>query len=241
MKLPGFGAWALLPLVLMGAARGAEVPPIYSGLSGKVMLDNARVRVEKFVLAPGASTGRHSYPADQLVVFVKGGTLKSMDSGRSVLWKDGRVRWHSAGEPSNGGSTNVGTAPIEMIWVTVKPVPAGAASQDYPEGPPHDYHLNYPNIPGEDLLENERVVVQRFVVNPEQWEGVHAHLPNMLYIHIKGGQWAAHLKGQPEHLYPQPSPDGSVGWMDVYKISQGHESGNKGKEPIDLIWVTLKD
>ena len=71
MKLPGFGAWILLPLLAVGAARGAEIAPIYAGLSGKVMLDNPRVQVEKFVLAPGASTGRHSYPADQLVVFVK--------------------------------------------------------------------------------------------------------------------------------------------------------------------------
>lgn len=239
MKRPGFGAWMLVPLFLLSGTGGAEA--IYSGLTGKVLLDNPRVRVEKFVLPPGASTGPQLNGTDRLLVFVKGGVLKSKDTGRSVLWKDGRVVWHGATEPAYAGSTNVGAEPIVMIWVTVKPVPAGAAMHDYPEGPPRDYHLNYPNIPGQDLLENERVVVQRFVVNPGQWEGVHAHLPNMLYIHIKGGQWAAHLKGQPEHLYPQPSPDGSVGWMQVYDISQGHESGNLGKAPIDLIWVTLKD
>ena len=110
MKLTGLGAWMLVPLLLVGAARGAEMAPIYAGLSGKVVLENARVRVEKFVLAPGASTGRHSGSADQLLVFVKGGTLKSVDSGRSTLWKDGRVVWRSAGDPADGGSTNVGTA-----------------------------------------------------------------------------------------------------------------------------------
>ena len=62
-----------------------------------------------------------------------------------------------------------------MIWVTVKPVPAGAAAQDYPDGPPHDYHLNYPNIPGQDLFENERAVVQRFVSEPRAVGGCEDH------------------------------------------------------------------
>jgi hypothetical protein len=40
--------------------------------------------------------------------------------------------------------------------------------------------------------------------------------------------------------YPAPSPDGEVGWMPTIDISEGHESRNIGKEPIDLVWVTLK-
>jgi quercetin dioxygenase-like cupin family protein len=228
------------------AAAAAQYGPLYANLQGEVVLDNPRVFVQKFVVLPGQATGRRTQAGDQLQVFIKGGVLTS-DAGRSTLWRDGRVVWHSAGESADAGSTNAGSIPIEMIWVALKPVApssnaAGAASANAAaagRGPKYHY-LNYPNIPGEDLLENDLVIVQRFTVNPGQWEGVHSHHPDMLYIHIKGGQWAVRSKHEAEHAYPAPSPDGKVGWEPTIDISEGHESGNVGKDPIDLIWVTLK-
>ena len=156
-------------------------------------------------------------PADQLLVFIKGGIMKSADTGRVTLWRDGRVAWQSATGPTDADSTNAGTAPVVIIRVILKDntaAPSGAAGQR-----PQAVPLNYPNIPGEHLLENERVIVQRFIVNPGQWEGVHAHHPNMLWIHIKGGQWAARTNTEAEHAYPNVSADGSVGWMEPVDLS----------------------
>ena len=236
------GALALFPLAVSGwAAHAADRPRSYAALQGEVLLDNPRVLVERFELPPGQATGRHTRPGDQLLVFVKGGVLKSAATGRSTLWRDGRVIWQSSSDPADGGSQNVGTNSIVMICVTLKPAAAVAAPAAVSADERQDAHLNYPNIPGEDLLENDRVIVQRFVVNPGQWEGVHAHRPNMLYIHIKGGRWATRSRKEPEHPYPAPSPDGEVGWMPAIDLSEGHESGNVGRQPIDLIWVTLKD
>jgi quercetin dioxygenase-like cupin family protein len=239
--------WALaLPLMgLVGlpgrghAARSAQFGPMYANLEGEVLLDNPRVFVQKFTVQPGQFTGHRTHSRDQLLVFVKGGVLTSRATGRSTLWRDGRVVWHNAADGTDEGTTNTGTTPIEMIWVTLKPVASSPAAAPTGSKPKYRY-LNYPNIPGEDLLENNLVIVQRFTVNPGQWEGVHAHHPDMLYIHIKGGQWAARSKREPEHAYPTPSPDGEVGWMPTIDISEGHESRNIGKDPIDLIWVTLK-
>ena len=157
-------------------------------------------------------------------MFIKGGVLRSA-AGRSTLWRDGRVAWESADNASDGGSTNVGTTPIEMIWVRLKQAPATVTPAS---AAPRDYHLGYPNIPGEDLLENDRLVVQRFVVKPGQWEGVHAHRPNMLYIHVKGGQWGERTYKQPEHSSGPLSADGSVGWMRIVDIGEGHESRTSG-------------
>jgi len=223
--------------VKAGAAVRADDAATFANLKGEVVLENARVRVEKFVIAPGRSTGRYAHSEDQLFVFVKGGVLTDA-TGRAVLWRDGRVEWQSAHAAADSGSTNTGATPIEIICVNLKPLAPHAP--DTFEGGPKYRHLSYPNIPGEDLLENELVIVQRFTVNPGQWEGPHAHHPDMLYIHIKGGQWAARSKTEAEHPYPEASPDGEVGWMPTIPSSVGHESGNIGKEPIDLIWVTLK-
>jgi quercetin dioxygenase-like cupin family protein len=214
----------------------AKYTMTYADLHGEVVLDNERVVVQKFVIQPGQSTGPRTNSADQLLVFIKGGVLKSA-AGRSTVWKDGRVQWRGAADRSDAGAVNSGTTPIEIICVSLKPV---VSLTKMPANEPKYRYLNYPNIPGEDLLENDQVIVQRFIVNPGQWEGVHAHHPDMLYIHIKGGQWAARSKSEPEHAYPAPSPDGEVGWMPTIDISEGHESRNIGKELIDLVWVTLK-
>jgi quercetin dioxygenase-like cupin family protein len=228
----------LVGLAVGGIAKSVENTATFAAVRGEVVLENQRVLVQRFIVPPGHSTGLHRHPSDELLVFIKGGVLSSA-AGRSTLWRDGRVAWRSAAQGADESSTNTGATTIEIICVSLKPVgsPSGAAA---PLHDPQSQYLNYPNIPGEDLLENDSVIVQRFTVNPGQWEGVHAHHPNMLYIHIKGGQWAARSKKESEHAYPAPSPDGEVGWMPTIDLSEGHESGNIGKNPIDLIWVTLK-
>ena len=38
-------------------------------------------------------------------------------------------------------------------------------------------------------MENDKLVVQRFIIEPGKWESIHRHPPDQLYIHFKGGQW----------------------------------------------------
>jgi hypothetical protein len=103
--------------------------------------------------------------------------------------------------------------------------------------PQESFHQHYPNIPGEVVFENDKVVVQRYVVQPGQWEGVHTHSGNQLYVHLKGGEWTMRYGDKMETSVAE---DGSVGWMEKVTLSQDHESGNTGKTPIDFLWITLK-
>ncbi len=102
--------------------------------------------------------------------------------------------------------------------------------------------LTYPNLTdsgGRVVLTNEHVVLQRLVVGPGEWEGIHSHPGNQIYVHIKGGEWSGRLGGKSEYS-GSVDKDGAVGWMDEIPLSAGHESGNTGDTPIDLIYVTLK-
>ncbi|WP_162933104.1 hypothetical protein [Roseovarius sp. EL26] len=96
----------------------------------------------------------------------------------------------------------------------------------------------YPNISGSLLLENDYVVVQRFTFPPGQWEGVHAHPANQLYIHLTDAHWKSRFGGQTS---TGSYSAGSIGWYGPVTLDEDHESVNIGKDPIDLIWVTLKD
>tara|TARA_Y100000590_G_scaffold434068_1_gene551857 strand:- start:5790 stop:6554 length:765 start_codon:yes stop_codon:yes gene_type:complete len=104
------------------------------------------------------------------------------------------------------------------------------------------YLLNYPNLDdpdGEVIFNNEYVVLQKLIVGPGEWEGIHSHPGNQIYVHIKGGYWSGRLNGQLDYDR-EFSPDGSIGWMDSISIDERHDSGNSGDNPIELIYVTLK-
>lgn len=102
--------------------------------------------------------------------------------------------------------------------------------------------LTYPNLKnseGEVLLTNDHVILQRLVVGPGEWEGIHSHPGNQIYVHIRGGEWSGRLGGKSEYS-AIVEEDGAVGWVDAIPLSARHDSGNTGDTPIDLIYVTLK-
>jgi hypothetical protein len=153
------------------------------------------------------------------------------------VWPDGRVVWQDTAG-GDEGSVNAGRAPIELLWVTLKPT--RRAPRDTPPGKPSaSGYLNYPSIPGEDLLENDFVIVQRFKMNPGDWEGIHAHNPNTFYVFIKGGQYLSKSKEHPEGV-PGSAADGTVAWMDTIDLSDQHQSGNVGTNSTEVVWVALK-
>jgi quercetin dioxygenase-like cupin family protein len=204
---------------------------------GEVLLENEHVVVQRFVVGPGEWEGLHAHPGNQVYVHVKGGEWSGRAGGEPTYTgeysEDGSVGWMEPIPLSEGHeSGNTGDTPIDLIWVTLK--------DDAPIAPEVEHAPQiYPKIPLELLLENERVIVQRVQVEPGQWEGLHSHPGNQVYIHLKGGTWSGRAGGVQSEPFPF-SETGSVGWMEPVPLSEGHESGNTGDTTIDLIWVTLK-
>jgi quercetin dioxygenase-like cupin family protein len=204
---------------------------------GEILLENEHVVVQRFVVGAGEWEGIHAHPGNQVYVHVRGGEWSGRAGGEPTYsgsaTEDGGVGWMEAIPLSEGHeSGNTGDAPIDLIWVTLK--------DDAPIAPElkHEPQI-YPNIPLELLLDNERVIVQRVQVEPGQWEGIHSHPGNQVYVHIKGGTWSGRRGG----VQSPPSPlsqDGGVGWMEAVDLSEEHESGNTGDTTIDLVWITLK-
>ncbi|MDA0994811.1 MAG: hypothetical protein O3A13_14420 [Proteobacteria bacterium] len=204
---------------------------------GDVLLDNEHVVVQRFVVPPGEWEGLHAHPGNQVYVHVVGGTWSGRASGESTyddeVSETGSVGWMERiplSEEHESGNT--GDAPIDLVWVTLKG--DGPIRPDVETRP-----LVYPEIPMELLLENDRVIVQRVQVEPGQWEGIHSHPGNQVFIHLKGGTWAARMDGVLSST-TNTRADGHVGWMEAIDISEEHESGNVGEMTIDLVWVTLK-
>ena len=225
-----------------GGATDAHIPflldyPNLEDPDGEVLLDNEHVVVQRFVVPPGEWEGIHAHPGNQVYVHVVGGVWSGRAGGESTydnsVSETGSVGWMERIPLSEGHeSGNTGDTPIDLIWVTLKgagPINPGALHQP----------LVYPEIPMTTLLENDRVIVQRVQVEPGQWEGIHSHPGNQVFIHVKGGTWAGRRRGVQSPTVTHRE-DGAVGWMDAIDLSEEHESGNVGDTTIDLVWITLK-
>ena len=240
----------LLIVATTGAAQEAPAPrhdadgipflltyPDLDNPDGEVLLENEHVVVQRFIVPPGEWEGVHPHPGNQVYVHVVGGVWSGRAGGESTyddtVTETGSVGWMERIPPEEGHeSGNTGDMPIDLIWVTLK--------GDGPIAPDVEHEpLVYPNIPMEMLLDNERVFVQRVQVEPGQWEGIHSHPGNQVFIHVKGGTWAGKMGGV-RSATTSVRADGEVGWMDAIDISEEHESGNVGDTTIDLVWVTLK-
>lgn len=93
----------------------------------------------------------------------------------------------------------------------------------------------YPNNTGEVVLENDRVVVQRFVFEPGEWLGEHSHPGNAIVVILKGGEMTGR-QGDWEGVLTLE--DGSVVWQEA---TEAHDHGNTGDNPIELLVITFKE
>src|SRR5262249_10018825 len=142
-----------------------------AALRGETLLDNDRIVVQKFVIPPGAAEGKHAHAGNQLWIQMTSGEW-SAPSDRTKVTRlgAGTVGWQAEATRAQDheGGVNIGSSPIELLWVTLKPHSPSSSNEDMKH-----YRLVYPNIPGTVLLDNDQVVVQRFLVKPGAWEGVH--------------------------------------------------------------------
>jgi quercetin dioxygenase-like cupin family protein len=125
---------------------------------------------------------------------------------------------------------------LQVLLIALFSLAASADQQS--DAPINVCHMTYPNIAGELLLENDQVVVQRFTIEPGQWEGIHRHPPHQLYIQLTDGKWTYRSDGNSQDF---SMAAGDVSWNEgATTLGAQHESRNAGEKPISYIWVGVK-
>ena len=107
--------------VLKTPPAQAEKSPL-SGVPGhEIVLENDRVRIERLVLEPGQSTGKHTHTLMSLGIAVMAARVayQGEDGNETVAdFKAGDFNWH--GQPRTHSLKNVGTTRFEAIEIEWK-------------------------------------------------------------------------------------------------------------------------
>ena len=103
----------------------------------------------------------------------------------------------------------------------------------------------YPNVEGETLLEDDRVVVQRFVLEPGEWEGIHEHPEYQLVIVLNATEEVVYQYRGSERVFTRTEDElddtPSAFWRPgPVSMSDQHQSGNMGTRPLEWIAITFK-
>jgi hypothetical protein len=82
-------------------------------------------------------------------------------------------------------------------------------------------------------LEDERVLVRRYLIQPGQSTGRQAHNAQELLIYVKGGVLTSNSTGRASFW-----PDGRVVWL----AEAGSDEGSTNTDPraVEILWVVLK-
>ncbi len=103
----------------------------------------------------------------------------------------------------------------------------------------------YPNVEGETLLEDDRVIVQRFVLEPGQWEGVHEHPKHQLVVVVNATDELTYRIGDSNKVFTRENDEELQRITSFWRpgpvlLSDDHESGNTGSRPLEWIAITFK-
>jgi predicted metal-dependent enzyme (double-stranded beta helix superfamily) len=103
----------------------------------------------------------------------------------------------------------------------------------------------YPNVEGETLLEDDRVIVQRFVLEPGVWEGIHEHPEHQLVIVTNStNELVYQFRGSDSIIIKpddEPADTISAFWRPgPIVMGDQHQSGNTGNRPLEWIAITFK-
>jgi quercetin dioxygenase-like cupin family protein len=222
MKLIASAVLSLLAL-LPGAAQAPV--PVGSEPRHHLKFENQYVRVFDVRVPPGDTTLFHIHANDYLFVSIGDANLKAEVLGGKpgdLIVKDGECRYSKA--PITHRVTNVGKDPFRNITIEVLKSPGIAADPQAKE------------ISGHTLvLDNDRVHVERVVIEPGRSIPTHTHSRSGLGVVVSTAEIQLESPGQtPRTVQFKP---GDFQWIDG---PQTHSMKNTGKTRFEAVHIEWK-
>jgi quercetin dioxygenase-like cupin family protein len=218
-------AGALVTLISLLASVAQSPVPVGSEPRHHLKFENDMVRVFDVIVPPGDATLFHTHASDYTFVSIGDANLKAEVMGSApvdLVLKDGEARFTKG--PVTHRVANLGGAPFRNITIEIlsSPVPGGDRKQSR-------------DIPGHKLvLENDRVRVERLVLEPGQSTGMHEHKSSGLGVAVSSGKIVVESPGQKSQTVEfEP---GQFRW---HTGAMAHKITNAGKtrfEAVDVEW-----
>ena len=210
---------SLFPSIAQSPVAVAEEPRHH------LKFENEFVRVFDVVVPPGDATLFHVHAKDYAFVSIGDANLKAEILGSQpvdLILKDGEVRFTKG--PVTHRVTNISSAPFRNITIEILASPGekSAATQS-------QAMANRTLV-----LENDRIRVERVVLEPGQSTGMHEHARSGLAVNVSAGKIVFESPGQKAQTVE--FKPGEFRW---HTGAITHKLTNTGKtrfEAVDLEW-----
>jgi quercetin dioxygenase-like cupin family protein len=216
---------AILSLVgLLPSAAQAPVP-VAKEPRHRMKFENQYVRVFDVVVPPGDATLFHTHSNDYVFVSIGDANLKAEVMGgqpSDLVLKDGEVRFTKA--TITHRITNQSKEPFRNITIEVLKSPEAQTNQK-PQAAIDGHTL---------VLENDRVRVERLVLEPGQSTNLHEHSSMGLGVVVSGSKATVESPGQKSQAVE--FKPGDFGWHEAKTTHRLKNSGKTRLEIVDIEW-----
>ena len=149
--------------------------PVLNEPRHHLKFENEYVRVFDVVVPPGETTLFHIHSNDYAYVGIGAATLKAevFGSGTSqdLILKDGEARFTKG--PITHRVTNIASSPFRNITIEILKSPGAVGASTPDTSPGHSV-----------VLENERIRIERLILEPGQSTNVHTHNLSALSVFL---------------------------------------------------------
>ncbi|MCI0487027.1 MAG: hypothetical protein L0229_10545 [Blastocatellia bacterium] len=213
---------AIFPLIALLFTSAQAPVPVEKEPRHHLKFENRYTRVFDVTLPPGDVTLFHTHSKDYVFVSIGDADLKGQVMGADpvpLILKSGEVRFTEA--PITHRVENTGAAPFHTIAIEILR--------------PSGVEASLEKIPGHTVvLDNERIRVERLILEPGQSTGLHKHTMPGLGVAVSGGKVVIESVGQKPQTLELKA--GDFRWRDG---ATAHSIKNIGKsrfEAVDVEW-----